>query len=207
MQDETIAGWLDTLASSAPAPGGGAAAALETAIAAALVEMVCNLTIGKPAHGEHEATMLTVRDRARALRGRAVALAEEDASAFRAVIEAYRLPKATEAEAAERGKRIQGALAGAAEVPRLTALAAAELVVLAASIRAGANPNVVSDVAAAGAAARAALESALVNIEINRAAITDPELEAALGEAIAEIERAIDDAGALVGAVREQLSA
>ena len=55
MNEETIGGWLDELASSAPAPGGGAAGALEVAVGAALVEMVCNLTIGKPAFAEHEA--------------------------------------------------------------------------------------------------------------------------------------------------------
>ena len=64
MEGESIGGWLDALASSAPAPGGGAAAALEAAMAAALLEMVCNLTIGKPAYAEHDDTMTSVRDRA-----------------------------------------------------------------------------------------------------------------------------------------------
>ena len=54
MEGESIGGWLEALASSAPAPGGGAAAALEAAMAAALLEMVCNLTIGKPAYAEHD---------------------------------------------------------------------------------------------------------------------------------------------------------
>jgi methenyltetrahydrofolate cyclohydrolase len=56
VEGESIGGWLDALASSAPAPGGGAAAALEAAMAAALLEMVCNLTIGKPAYAEHDET-------------------------------------------------------------------------------------------------------------------------------------------------------
>ena len=82
MNDESIGGWLDELASSAPAPGGGAAAALETAMAAALVEMFCNLTIGKPAYAEHEATISSVRDRATEIRAEALLLAAEDAAAF-----------------------------------------------------------------------------------------------------------------------------
>ena len=51
---ETIGGWLEELASAAPAPGGGGAAALQVAIGAALVEMLCNLTAGRPAYAENE---------------------------------------------------------------------------------------------------------------------------------------------------------
>src|SRR5579862_7103297 len=130
MDDVPIGAWLAALASSDPAPGGGAAAALEVAMGAALVEMVCNLTIGKPAFAEHEATMTAVRDRATALRGQATALAAEDADAFTAVIAAYRLPKETDVEQVERTARIQAALAEAADVPRRTAAAASEVLEL-----------------------------------------------------------------------------
>ncbi len=205
MQDEPIGGWLDALASSAPAPGGGAAAALEAAMAAALVEMVCNLTIGRPAYAESEATMLVARDRAHVLRAEALALVEEDADAFRAVIEAYKLPKESEAEAARRSAEIQAAFVTAADVPARTARAAAEILALAESIVAGANPNVVSDAAAAAAAAGAALDTARVNIEINRESIDDPAVRDELAEAIATIERELDHAGRVVGAVRRRL--
>ena len=47
LTDQTVAQFLDALASSAPAPGGGSAAALSGALGAALVSMVCNLTVGK----------------------------------------------------------------------------------------------------------------------------------------------------------------
>jgi methenyltetrahydrofolate cyclohydrolase len=206
MKEESIGSWLDQLASSAPAPGGGGAAALETAMAAALLEMVCNLTIGKPAHTEHERTMTAVLERAGALRAEALALVDEDAAAFRSVIEAYRLPRATAAELERRSEQIQRALAGAADVPRRTASAAAELVALAESIVPGANPTVVSDIAAGAASARAALETALVNIEINRGSITDDELRASLGEAVAEIERELARAGSVLDAVRKRLA-
>ena len=109
---------------------------------AALVEMVCNLTIGKPAFAEHEARMTEARDRATVRRHQAVGLAAEDAEAFDAVIAAYRMPKETEDEAAARSARIQEALAGAADVPRRTAAAASEVLDLAERIVPGANPNV-----------------------------------------------------------------
>jgi formiminotetrahydrofolate cyclodeaminase len=205
MEDETIGGWLGELASAAPAPGGGAAAALEAAMAAALVEMVCNLTAGRPAYAEHEATMVAARERAQVLRAESLALVDEDAAAFRAVIDAYKLPKESDAQRSARSAEIQRAFAGAAEVPRRTALAAAETLELAESIVAGANPNVVSDAAAAAASARAALTTALVNIEINRESISDPGLKASLGEAMAEIERELARADAIVAAVRRRL--
>src|SRR5580704_6303889 len=145
VNEETIAGWLEELASSAPAPGGGAAAALETAMAAALVEMFCNLTIGKPAYAEHEATMTSIRDRAGEIRAEAQGLAAEDAAAFSAVIDAYRLPKGVGHEAETRRERIQGALAAAADVPRRTAAAATEILDLAESAVPHGNVNVISD--------------------------------------------------------------
>lgn len=206
MQEESIGGWLDALASSAPAPGGGAAAALEASIGAALVEMVCNLTIGKPAYAAHEATMISARDRAAVRRAEALALVEEDAAAFSAVIDAYKLPKDTEAGAADRVERIQLALAGAADVPRRTAVAAAEILDLAASIVAGSNVNVVSDVAAAAASARAALAIAAVNIEINVGSIADPSLKESLAGSVRQIELDLTRADAIVAAVRERIA-
>src|SRR5579862_1380864 len=106
MDDVPIGAWLAALASSDPAPGGGAAAALEAAMAAALVEMVCNLTIGKPAYADAEDAVTAIRDRATALRQRALALAAEDAEAFAAVIDAYRLPREADEERATRHERI-----------------------------------------------------------------------------------------------------
>jgi formiminotetrahydrofolate cyclodeaminase len=202
VKDETIGAWLDELASSAPAPGGGAAGALEVAMAAALVEMVCNLTIGKPAYAEHEATMAEVRDRATEIRRTAVGLAQEDADAFTSVIEAYRLPK----EDAARSERIQEALAAAADVPRRTAAAASEVLDLGERIVQGANPNVVSDVAAAAGAARGALGSALVNIDANLASITDPGLRDELEDVSEMIEGDLGRADALVRVVRERMA-
>jgi formiminotetrahydrofolate cyclodeaminase len=206
VNDETIGSWLEELGSSAPAPGGGAAGALELAIAAALVEMVCNLTIGKPAYAAHEATMTEARDRATTMRREAVELAAEDAAAFAAVIAAYRLPKETGAEAEARAAQIQEALATAADVPRRTAQAASEVLDLAERIVPGANPNVVSDAAVAAGAARGALHSALVNIDANRASIADPDLRAELDDVTAVIEGDLGRADSIVRTVRERMA-
>ena len=207
MDDEAIGSWLAALASSAPAPGGGAAAALEVAMGAALVAMVCNLTIGKPAFAEHEAGLTDVRDRAEELRKQATQLAAEDADAFSAVIAAYRLPKETDAERAERAARIQAALAVAADVPRRTAAAASEVLDLAERIVPDANPNVISDAGAAAGAARGALQTALLNIDANLASLTDAALVRELEQAEETIRRDLGRADAVVDAVRARMSA
>ena len=202
MNEQTIGSWLEELGSSAPAPGGGAAGALEVAMGAALVEMVCNLTIGKPAYAEHEAVMTEVRDRCAVLRVEATGLAAEDADAFTAVIAAYRLPKEQE----DRGERIQAALVDAADVPRRTAAAASEVLDLAERIIPGANTNVVSDAATAAGAARGALQAALVNIDANRGSITDAALRSELDEVAASIERDLTRADAVFAAARVRMS-
>ena len=198
MHDQAIGAWLDALASSAPAPGGGAAAALSAAIGAALIEMVCNLTIGRPRYAAHDALMREALARATTLRHRALALAAADARAFGAVTDAYRLPRDTAEQARARAERIQVALIGATEVPLQTAALAGEVVQLAGRIADGANVNALADVAAAAASARAALETALVNVEANLAALPDRsrggelrERSTGVATLVAEAERTI----------------
>ncbi len=202
MEGESIGGWLDALASSAPAPGGGAAAALEAAMAAALLEMVCNLTIGKPAYAEHDDTMTSVRDRATSLRSDALGLAQEDAEAFGAVIAAYKLPKETEDEVAQRRREIQHALVAAAEVARSTADVAMQILDLVERIVPLGNVNVISDGAAAAGAARAAIQTSLLNIDANVASISDSETRETYERfAVGATER-LERADAIVAAVR-----
>ncbi|MFL6073421.1 MAG: cyclodeaminase/cyclohydrolase family protein [Mycobacteriales bacterium] len=190
--------WLDRLASSAPAPGGGAAAAVQAAVGAALLEMVCNLTIGKPRYAAVEEAMTVARAEASAARAEALELADADAEAFGAVSEAYRLPREQE----DRPARIQQALVGAAEVPLRTAELATRLIALAGSIRADANQTVVSDVAVAAVSARAALESAVINVEVNLALITDAGVRDRLAGQLAPYPVALGEADAIVAAVR-----
>ena len=200
MREQTIGGWLDELASAAPAPGGGAVAAMHAAMAAGLVSMVCELTVGRPKYAEHEPMMREVLAAAGERRRAAIQLAEDDAAAFTAVTTAYRLPKGTDEEKAARGEAIQQALREAADVPLRTAALAAEILRLARRIRPGANVNVLSDVAVAAVSARAAMQGAAVNVEVNRAAMTDvvarARLEAELariGDEVAAAEKFIEE--------------
>ena len=136
--------------------------------------MVCNLTIGKPAYAEHDETMTAVRDRATSLRSEALGLAQEDATAFGAVIDAYRLPKETDDEVASRTREIQRALVAAAEVARRPRTSRCRSSTSSRRSCPLGNINVISDGAAAAGAARAAIQTSLLNIDANVASIADP---------------------------------
>ncbi|MGH7400692.1 MAG: cyclodeaminase/cyclohydrolase family protein [Candidatus Rokuibacteriota bacterium] len=172
--DQSIGEWLQALASSAPAPGGGAAAALNVAVGAALIAMVCNVTIGRPRYARHEPLMREALAQATTLRDRALQLAADDTRAFGAVSLAHKLPRDTDEQRQARTERIQRALVRATEVPLDTAALAGDVIQLARRIVDGANVAALADVAAAALSARAALEASLINVETNLLAITDP---------------------------------
>jgi formiminotetrahydrofolate cyclodeaminase len=205
--DQSVGSWLEDLASEASVPGGGAAAALNAAVGAALVAMVCNLTIGKSRYAEHEPLMREALASATELRSLALQLAGDDAIAFGAVTEAYRLPKDTDEDKAARTAAIQAALIGAADVPLRTAAVAAAIIDLAGRILAGANVNVLSDVAVAAASARAALDAAVINVEINLGAMKDPARRDALRAELDKHTAAVTAAAEIVSAVRERINA
>lgn len=204
MRTQPIGAWLDELASAAPAPGGGAAAGFTAATGAALVAMVCNLTVGKPRYVAHEETMTAVLARATELRAQALWLAEEDARAFAAVAAAYRLPKETDDDRRARTEAIQVALVDAAGVPLRTAEVSAEIIALARRILDGANVNVISDVAVAASLGRAALEAAVVNVEVNLASLGAG--DQGIGTELATYIPALTEAEAIVRDVRERIA-
>ena len=203
-RDQPLGDWLASLASRNPTPGGGAAAALSAATGAALIGMVASYTTG-PKWADREERMRALADQASVLRADALAVADDDVAAFSAVSAAYKLPRQTPAEQAARSAEIQRALIQAAAPPVRAGQLAARIVEMAAELADSGNPSVLSDVAVASSAARAALEAAIVNIEINRREVKDREAAARLGAVIGELEAAIAPAGRVVGAVRERL--
>lgn len=194
--------WLDELASGAATPGGGAAAAMNVAIGAALVAMVCHLTIGKPRYAAGEDIMKGALAEATALRAEAVRLAAEDEAAFGAVTAAYRLPRDSPA----RPGAIQAALSGAAEVPLRTADAATAVIDLARRILDSANVSVLSDVAVAAASASAGFQAATVNVAVNLAALEPGERRDELGVRLASTTDAASAADSIVREVRRRIA-
>ena len=106
MTQRSVEAFLDDLASAAPTPGGGSAAAVTGAMGAALISMVCNVTLGKKGQEEAAPEMRAVRDESERLRARLTAMVAEDVAAFDGLMAAYRLPKVTDAEKAHRADAI-----------------------------------------------------------------------------------------------------
>jgi methenyltetrahydrofolate cyclohydrolase len=143
------------------------------ATGAALVEMVCGLTLGNEKFRDVETLMTHTRDKAAALRVSAEALNRDDSFAYDAVIAAYRQPKNTPEEKEARAAAIQDALRGATEVPLRCVVAGVEVLDLAAAAAASVNRNAISDIGAGALAARAGTEAAALNVRTNLLAIKD----------------------------------
>ena len=163
----TIGGFLEQIAAPTPTPGGGTVAAFAGALAAALATMVANLTIGKKKYAAHESEMRGIKEQAELLRGELLALGQADAEAFDGVLKAGRLPQSTPAEMAEREKAVAAANLEAARVPLRTAQACLRVLRLATLAAKWGNPNAVTDAGTSGALARAAVQGAALNVEIN----------------------------------------
>jgi formiminotetrahydrofolate cyclodeaminase len=206
MRDETIAQFLNQLAARVPAPGGGAAAALHAAQAAALLAMVARYSDG-PKFDSHRDLIRRVLTEADALVGDALTLAEDDTKAFGAVAEAYKLPKDTEEDKRARSAAIAAALGGAARPPAEVVLAALRLAQLSEELLPVANRNVLTDVAAAAEAARAAGVTGAINIEVNLRGIRDTELHNQLQGTAALTDEITAIADRVVTAVRKEIAA
>jgi methenyltetrahydrofolate cyclohydrolase len=202
IKDNRIEEFLDALASQSATPGGGGAAAIIGAMGAALVSMVCNLTIGKKKYAEVEADMQDVLAKAEALRVKLTGMIEDDAKAFDKVMGAYGMPKETDADKARRDAAIQEALKIATDVPLACAHAAREVIDLAEEASEKGNLNVISDAGVGVLAAYAALRSAALNVWTNARMIDDKAFTEAklreLNELLSGAEKATEKAYSVV---------
>ena len=173
LSDKPVSTFLDELASSAPAPGGGSAAALAAAIGAALVSMVGNLTVGKKKYADVQHDIQRILSHSEALRHKCLELLEEDVSAYTEVAAAYKMPRDTDEQRASRSAAIQEALKGATAVPMELAGACVEILALCPESAEKGNVRAVSDVGVAALMAEAALRAAALNVWINLGSITD----------------------------------
>jgi len=173
LKDTSIELFLDDLASRNPTPSGGSAAAVMGAMGAALVSMVCNLTIGRTQYRDFEEELKSVLTKAEGLRRDLIKMIEEDMQAFDGVMRAYRMPRLTKDETATRAQVIQTALKTATLVPMRCCRACGEVIILGRVVGDKGNRNVVSDAGVATVAAYAALRSAALNVFTNAKVITD----------------------------------
>jgi glutamate formiminotransferase/formiminotetrahydrofolate cyclodeaminase len=177
---ESLSGFVASVASSSPTPGGGSVAAHAGALAAALAQMVAGLTVGKKKYAAVDAEMRDASLRAAALVNSLSALVSKDAAAYAEVSAAYKLPSEPASAAGARKDAITRALLGAAEVPLETARACAKVVDLAHLVASKGNSNAVSDAGVAALLADAACRGAVYNVRINVASLEEKPLGAGL---------------------------
>jgi formiminotetrahydrofolate cyclodeaminase len=169
----SIREFLSALASSAPTPGGGTAAAIGGAMGSALAEMVAALTLSREKFAPVHGAMRSIAEAAQGARAEFLVLAREDSEAYDAVVAARRLAKETEEERQVRAREIESASRLATEIPMRTARAAARLLAALPELAEKGNPNALSDAGAAALMLSAAAEGALLNVGINLSGISD----------------------------------
>ena len=168
--------FVDLLASDAPAPGGGSAAAREGALGAALTAMVCGLTVGKKKYADYQELAESAQKKALDLKARFVDVMDRDTEAFNVVSAAFGMPKATDEEKAARSAAIQEGLKGCTKTPFEMMELAVETLELTASILGKSNDSAASDLGVSALSLRAAIQGAWLNVLINIGSLKDTAL-------------------------------
>ena len=176
LADLKVTEFIDLLASDAPAPGGGSAAALEGAIGAALTAMVCGLTKGKKKFAEFNDLAVEAEVKALALKDRFVDVMDRDTEAFNVVSAAFGMPKETDEEKAARSAAIQKGLEGCTATPFEMMEIAVETLELTDSILGKSNDSAASDLGVSALSLRAAIQGAWLNVLINIGSLKNKEL-------------------------------
>ncbi len=198
---ETLDLYLERLASDAPTPGGGSAAAVVGALSAALIAMVARIGARNPKHAQR-ATFIVAR--ADELRSELARARERDEWAFEDVVAAQALPKREPAETATRQAALQTALARAAEEPLYAAMVALGLLHLADDLREICSRDLISDVGCAAEFANASILACAYNVRVNHRLMRDRDAVAAGEQRLRAIE---DEARGLLERVRAYTSA
>jgi glutamate formiminotransferase / formiminotetrahydrofolate cyclodeaminase len=200
----TVRAFVDEVSMDSPAPGGGSVAALCGALSAALSSMVANLTFGKKGYEDAAADMKATAIRAQVLKKGLIDAVDLDTLAFNRVMEAYRLPKGTEEQKAERERAVEAASKEATLVPLGVLESCVELARLAGIMALKGNRNSVSDAGVAGLAARAAGEGAYYNVKINLPNIGDGEFKSRVLEKAEALKTGLIQASATVSEIMEK---
>jgi glutamate formiminotransferase len=166
--------FIEQLAAARATPGGGSAAAASAAMAAALANMVASMSRGKKAYVQYEPRLSQAVSRLAQLREELKASIDADAEAFQAVMAAYKTSK----EGADGAGLIDSALKQATGIPLQVAERAREVLGIAESLRPITSPNMSSDLTTAAALARASVEGALANVQINVESLKDADFVA-----------------------------
>jgi len=167
--------FVTTVAAPTAVPGGGSVAALAGALAAALAEMVCGLSLNRPSLAAHYLKLKEFQSRLFSLRQRLLENIDRDALSYEAVMVAFKLPKSAESERAVRARAIEEASKNATSVPLETAELSAEVAKIISSLRDITISLAGPDLAVALDLAASAQRGAIENVHANLPSIKDPE--------------------------------
>jgi len=189
----SLAQLLDAFASNQPVPGGGSAAALAGAIGASLLIMVAGLPKTRHGTDEERSALTAAAARLRPLRDELASLIDRDSEAYTSVINAYRLPRSTDAEQAARRNAIDEAMRAATEAPLATIRACERAMREAEVIASSGAASASSDVAVGIELLKTAARGAGMNVDTNLAAVKDAEYVKRANQEQRDLEQAIED--------------
>jgi formiminotetrahydrofolate cyclodeaminase len=201
--EQTLQTYLDDLASSKSAPGGGSAAAVSGAMAAALTCMVCRLTLGKEKYAGVQEEISVLLEQAEEQRQRFQQLMADDITAYTRLSACFKMPRDDEDQRRMRADAIQLCLIEAAQVPLEMSERAVQVALICERVAEIGNANVLSDIGAAAMLAASAGTSAAWMVRINLKSLKDEEvvesLSGRLALALDEITSRCQRVTAMVG--------
>ena len=171
----TTTDFVETVASSVPAPGGGSVAAIIGSLSGALAEMVCALSDKDDSKPE----IAALKAEAKELKERLLVMTDRDTEAFLKVSDAFSMPKSTDEEKAARSAAIQEGLGACMDSPRDVMRFSLDLIKVIEKISKDFNTNAASDLGVAALSAETAAKGAWLNVLINAGSLKDKERGAA----------------------------
>lgn len=197
----SIGDLLKEISSDSPAPGGGSVAALSGCFGAALVSMVCRLSIGKRKYKDAEDELKSVLNEAEILRKELLDLSNKDVDAFKEVMSALKTP-----EGEKKRENLQNAYKKATNVPFEVAKKCLRVMELAEIATLKGNKNAITDSGVAALMAHSGLKGAVLNVKVNLKYIEDEQFNAEIGEGMENLEKRVEDVlGDLMGKVKSSL--
>lgn len=204
---KNISEFLNELASSSPAPGGGSVSALAGALGSALVSMVSSLTIGKKKYAEVEGEMKSVLVESEKLRAKLTSLVDRDTDAFNLVMSAFGMPKETDDQKNARTAAIESATKEATMVPLDVMHVCLDVVALSETVARKGNTNALSDAGVSALLLRAGCRGAYYNVKINLSSLKDTDFIEKIKQDAARTMDAVDEkAKSVIDHVESQLA-
>lgn len=189
--EKSLTSFADETASESPAPGGGSISAYVGALGVSLGTMVANLSSHKKGWDERWEFFSNWAERGQEIKEKLLKAVDEDTHAFNEIMNAFSLPKSTDAEKAARTEAIQAATKNAIQVPYHVMQLANESFGVLKAMAEGGNPNSVSDAGVGALCARTAVYGAYLNVKINSASLKD---ELYKNEVLANAEKILKQA-------------